>query len=92
MVTKREIIFLLLGLSLSGCASFAYRYYYLDGVSFTTGKLIGDKPENNLDFSACAPTPKNKYPCACMFTDTLLAWKGDYEKCIAKLKACEDGK
>lgn len=76
-------------LLLVGCASFPYHHYFMEGVSFKEGKLLGPKPENDLPFDRCAPTPSDKNPCAVMLTRDFFAFKLDYEDTKEKLKTCE---
>lgn len=80
-----------LGILLTSCASFSYRFYFLDGTDFKTGKLLGDKPEHDLDFSACEPRADDAHPCVVMLRPDFYQLKQDYLKALADLKACQGG-
>lgn len=88
-----KIRFFLVGLTcgvlLWGCASFAFKYYGLEGVSYSEGKLLGPKPENDLPFSACAPDSAVKHKCVVMFTTEFKAFKTDYDGCKTQLSDCQ---
>lgn len=77
------------GVLLWGCASFAFKYYGLEGVTYSDGKLLGPKPENDLPFSRCEPTPKERHPCVVLFTPEFKAFKTDYESCKTQLSDCQ---
>ena len=76
-------------LLLTGCASFAYKNYGMEGVNFSEGSLLGPKPEQDLPFSHCEPTAAKPHPCTVMFSDEFSAFKLDYLDTKEKLKACE---
>lgn len=78
-------------LLLVGCAGFAYHYYGLEGVTYTNGKLLGPKPQDDLPFSNCEPTAQDKHPCVVMFAKDFFAFKLDYEDTQQKLKECQQG-
>lgn len=80
---------LLVGALLVGCASFSYKYYGLDGVSYENGKLLGPEPKYDRLFSECAPTTTDKSPCVVLFATEFKAFKTDYEDTKNKLKTCE---
>jgi len=77
------------GLLLAGCASFSFKYFGLEGVTYSDGKLLGPKPENDLPFSACAPDATVKHKCVVMFTTEFKAFKTDYEDCKTQLSDCQ---
>lgn len=77
------------GCILMGCASFAYRYYGLEGVRYEEGKLLGPSPKDDLYFSACAPSSQSKHPCVLMFSKEFYAFKQDYEDTKQQLEACQ---
>ncbi len=75
----------------AACASagYAYRYYGLEQVNYTEGKLLGPEPKLDLPFSACAPDDGMKHKCIVMFADELFRAKQDFEDTKQKLKECE---
>lgn len=76
-------------IGLSGCATFAYHYYGLEGVSYRDGKLLGTKESLDRPFADCAPTSATRHPCVVMFAKDFFALKLDYEDTKGRLEACE---
>lgn len=76
-------------LATASCASFAFKYYGLDGVSYADGKLLGPEPKDDLPFSRCEPDPGDKGKCVVMFGSEFFALKLDYQDTKNKLKRCE---
>lgn len=72
-------------------ASYPYRYYVLQANSYQ-GKLLGNKPENDLALSVCAPEPGKQGKCMVMLKDAYLQLKADYLDLQAKLAACQRGR
>ena len=58
-------------------ASFPYRYYAIRAASYA-GTLLGDKPENDIPFSRCAPQENQMAPCLLMLKEDYLRLKADY--------------
>lgn len=87
------LVGLSLGFLIAGCAgaTFAYKYYGIDGVRYDQGKLLGPKPENDIPFDRCQPTSQVKTPCIVMFTGEFLKLKQDYMDTQNKLQSCEAG-
>ncbi len=88
MGLRQFTIGLILGALLVGCASFNYRYYGLEAVSYE-GKLLGPKPENDIPFSQCKPDDVVKGKCVVMLVDDFFSMKKDYEDTKAQLRACQ---
>lgn len=91
MGMKRGFLFgLILGILVTGCAGFAYKYYGMDGVIYEQGKLLGPEPKYDRLFSECAPDAQyKKSKCVVMFYPDFKAFKTDYEDCKMRLDACE---
>lgn len=89
MVNRLYTLGVLSGCLLMGCASFAYRYYGLEGVRYEEGKLLGPVPKEDLPFSSCAPNVESKHPCVLMFAKEFYAFKLDYEDTKQDLETCE---
>lgn len=81
------------GLFLAGCvaAKFPYRYYLLEAESFE-GKLLSNKPENDLALSVCAPDENKTGKCTVMLTSEYLQLKAEYKDLVTRLDACEHGR
>ena len=79
---------LILLLFLVSCASFSYRFYFLRAASYD-GKVIADKPENDIPFSRCQPSEKDQNPCVVMFREEFYRMKGDFQDMRLRLDACE---
>lgn len=71
-------------------AQFNYHYFGVDAANYD-GYLRGPKPENDLPFSTCKPTPGKAAPCLAMIKDQFLALKADYLDLQNKLNACQRG-
>lgn len=92
MVTRQHLVGFVSCMLLIACAGAMPRHYTFDGQDFSKGNLLGDKEENDLPFSTCAPRPDNKNPCIVQMSDDffdLLKKVDDLEK---RLIACEEGK
>lgn len=88
----RPILFgIVLGVLLMGCAGFGYRYYGLEGVRYSDGKLLGEEEKDDLPFEYCQPTAGNARPCVVMFTDEFFRLKQDLLDTRSKLKDCQKG-
>lgn len=72
-------------------ASFPYRYYVLKADRFE-GTLVGDKPQNDLPLSVCAPETGKQGKCLVMLKDAYLKLKSDYLDLQTKLKDCQKGR
>lgn len=77
-------------LGAGSCATFPYKWYGMSGISYD-GKLLGPSAELDKDFTACAPTPKEKNPCVVMFTDEFKLLQIDYGDCKNQLNDCQHG-
>lgn len=74
-----------------GCAAtYPYKYYGLAAASYQ-GRLLGDKPENDLDLLICTPTPQDAAPCIVMRSPDYLRLKADYKTLIEALNRCQSG-
>lgn len=84
---------LLLGLiALAGCATtFSYKYYFLNGVTYSDGVLVGATAADDEPFMNCAPTSANAHPCTVMLTATFLQLKQDYLDMATQLATCQSG-
>ncbi len=71
-------------------ASYPYRYYVLKADSYK-GVLLGNKAENDLALSVCAPEPGKEGKCMVMLKDAYLQLKADYLDLQNKLAACQRG-
>jgi hypothetical protein len=91
MGMKGFILGLILGLLIVGCAGavFPYRFYGLQDVDYSKGKLLGDKPENDLLFIACEPSEKSKNPCVVMKAEEFFTLKKDHLDLQEKLIDCQ---
>lgn len=89
LLGRRDIAFLLLGALVTGCASFSYKYYGLNGVSYEQGKLLGPKPELDRPFSDCAPNGEHKNPCVVMFADDFFQLRKDFDQTKMELDDCQ---
>lgn len=85
----RDASFLILGILVTGCAGFSYRYYGLDDADYSRGTLRGPKPEQDLKFERCAPSQASKHPCVVMFATEFFRFKQDYEDTKQRLIECE---
>ena len=92
MVIRHVCLGLVVGVLLAGCASFIYRSYGLEGVSYKDGTLLGPKPADDLPFSTCEPTEGVKHPCVVMLAEEFFAFKLDYQDTQDRLKQCEKDK
>lgn len=72
-------------------ASFNYRYYILKPSSYD-GRLVGDKPEHDLNLAVCAPESGKQAKCLVMLKDAFLQLKSDYLQLQQQLKECQRGK
>lgn len=90
MVTNRFVLGFASCLLLVGCAgaSFPFRYYGLAAASFE-GKMLGPKPEQDLDLKACQPTAQDAGPCVVLFTKDFLSIKREYLDMQNRLIECE---
>lgn len=84
---------LCLGLLLvTGCAtSFAYKFYYLNGVDYSSGILVGDTAADDQPFLNCQPTASDAHPCTVLLTATFLQLKEDYLNMANQLDSCQSG-
>lgn len=83
----------LFGLFLAGCvsANFAYRWYYLEPVSYD-GKLLGPSPDKDIDLSVCKKDSKGAHSCVVMLKDEFKAVYLDYLDLQNRLAECQKGK
>lgn len=72
-----------------GCAGFSYKYYGMNGMDYSKGKLLGPDEGQDLDFYVCQPTPASKNPCVIMKTTEFFKMKLEHEDMKNKLKECE---
>lgn len=90
-MTRREILALLTGVALTGCAAAGFPYYGLSTpeVCYQQSMLLAADPKNDLPFSICKPDAANKLKCPIMLKadfDALIVAKA---KCEQDLVACE---
>lgn len=85
-----RLIFLFLVL-VCACASagYSYKFYGLEQVNYSEGKLVGPEPKDDLPFSRCAPDESSQHKCVVMFADEFYRAKLDFEATQQKLKECE---
>jgi hypothetical protein len=78
------------GSLLLGCAgaAFNYRYFGLQGVTYTQGVLLGPKESQDIPFSACEPGLASRSTCVVMLAKDFFALKQDYEDTQQRLKEC----
>lgn len=78
------------GFLLIGCvsASFSYKWYYLEPVSFD-GKLLGSSPDKDLDLSVCKNDAQGNHTCVVMLKSEFQSLYLDYLDIQNKLKSCE---
>lgn len=90
MGLMKRIFWICVGMTLWGCAgaTFSYHWYGLDLPSYS-GKLLGPKPADDLDFAACAPEGSHKGKCAVFLSAELKALINDYEGLQIDLKKCQ---
>jgi hypothetical protein len=77
-----------------GCAasaSFPYRYYVLQADKYE-GKLLADKPANDLSLAVCAPEAGKQAKCLVMLKDAYLQLRADYLSLQTQLSDCQRGK
>lgn len=80
----------LLATACGAAASYPYRYYVLQANSYQ-GKLLADKPENDLALAVCAPEAGKQGKCMVMLKDAYLQLKSDYLDLQNRLAACQRG-
>lgn len=83
-----------LGAIFFGCAAsakFNYRYYVLQADRYE-GKLLGDKPQNDLDLAVCRPENGKQAKCLVMLKDAYLQLKADYLNLSQQLADCQKGR
>lgn len=72
-----------------GCAGFSYKYYGMNGMDYSKGKLLGPDEKQDLDFYVCAPSPAVKNPCVIMKATEFFKMKQEHEDMRERLKTCE---
>jgi hypothetical protein len=90
---KNLILGLIIGIIVTACAGlpkFNYKYYALDAADYK-GTLVGAKPKDDLDFSECKPTEKDKQPCVVMKREVFFQLKGDHIQGMDELIQCQRG-
>lgn len=89
---KSVVIGFAIGLLLEGCAhaTFAYKYYGLDAVSYD-GTLSGPTAPQDQSLKLCQPTLADKSPCVVMLSTEFLRLKGDHLNLENELVACQQG-
>ena len=82
---------IILGVLLSACAGFSYKYYGVEmpGDCYDKGMLLGKTPNDDLPLSTCKPDDVTKLKCITLQIDEFYALKADYERCVVELKACQ---
>lgn len=87
--TGSILLGVLIGVTLSACATgFPYKYYTLDAISFE-GWLRGPKPADDITLERCKPTAEDKAPCVVMFTKDVYRLRADYEQMEFELDQCQ---
>lgn len=76
---------LAIGLTLTACASFTYKYYVLD---LDEAELKGPSEQDDLPISVCAKTPEG-YQCVTMKIDEFYRLKSNYQKLEKRLEELE---
>jgi hypothetical protein len=92
MALKRRTLLLSIAIGLAGCATtFPYRYYGMEmpEAAYETGKLLGEKPKDDIPFSVCRPTDEDKGPCVVFLRAELEKLQRERVELIERLKACE---
>lgn len=84
----RVVLAFILGVMLVSCTGWGYRFYVLRAMSYD-GKLISDKPENDLALSVCTPTATDKAPCILMMRNEFYLLKRDFQDLQIKLDSCQ---
>ena len=73
---------------LFGCTGFSVKYFGLDSVDYSRGKLLGPEPKDDMPFYACAPTDA-RHKCVVMFSNDFFKFKQEFIDMQNKLKECE---
>jgi hypothetical protein len=76
---------LAIGLTLTACASFSYKYYVLN---LESGELLGPREEDDLPISVCAKSAEG-YQCVTMKLDEFYRLKANYQKLEKRLEELE---
>jgi len=89
-MSKHFILGLALGSFLIGCvsATFTYSWYYPEFVSYE-GKLLGQKPSDDLDAKICQKDVSGNHGCVVMLKPEFKALTLDYMDCQDHLRQCE---
>lgn len=85
---KHALTGLLLLFGLSACASFSYKFYVLNIMSYD-GNIL--RKGETIPFSRCAPNDSDKSPCIVIFREEAYRLKADYESLQIKLDQCQRG-
>ena len=72
-------------------ANFLYKDYTVAPESYS-GRLLGAKPEDDLDFKLCEPTETIKDNCHVFLKAEFDTMKEDYLKTKSDLIACQKGR
>lgn len=73
----------------TACGLVGIRYYTMDGVDYSGGKLLGPKPKEDRVFSDCQPRQDDQNPCVVMFREDFMNLKTDYYDMNNRLEECE---
>ncbi len=92
MGLRNFLLGLSVGFLLLGCAGFGYKYYGLEGVRYSDGKLLGETAEDDLPFERCEPSVKESFPCIVMFSAEAYRLKQDLLDTRQKLSDCQKGR
>lgn len=85
-------LFLFIFIYFSACRSiYSYKYYTLDldEACYRTGKLLAEKPNDDVSFMICKPDENNKAPCVVMTSEEFFRWRLDYERLVEELEECQ---
>lgn len=89
MGVKRLLLLLVIILPACG-ATFAYKFYGVDAVSYE-GNLLGEKPEDDIPFARCKPDDVEKGKCVVMLKEEFFQMKADYLQTKQALIDCQKG-